>query len=62
MAVVRMDDGARDLFRDYAAEQGVSVSALLEAIARRVHRGRVDMDEAVSEARAIDAERRSRDR
>lgn len=60
MAVVRLDDGARDRFRDYAAEQGVSVSALLEAIARRVHSGRVDMAEAVLEARSIDAERRSR--
>jgi hypothetical protein len=38
----------------------VSVSALLEAIARRLDGGRIDMAEAVAEARAIDSERRQR--
>lgn len=64
MAVVKTSDEARDLLRDFAEKHGITVSALLEAIARRLpvgqdltpHHGAV-----VSEARSIDAERRRRD-
>lgn len=62
--MVRTTDEARELLTEFARRHGVSVSALLEAIARRLpvgqdltpHHGAV-----VSEARSIDAERRRRD-
>lgn len=64
MAVVRTSDDARDLFTEFARRHGVSVSALLEAIARRLPVGddiTPHHAEMVSEAKAIDAERRRRD-
>lgn len=64
MALVRMADEARDMFRDFAERNGVSVSSLLEAIARRLPppgKPSPHHAEVISEARAIDAERRRRD-
>lgn len=58
-----MGDDARDLFTEFAALHGISVSALLEAIARRLpvtDELSAQQEEIVSEARAIDVERRRR--
>lgn len=64
MAVVRVSDEARDLFRDFADQHGVSVSALLESFARRLPPPETKLwprlRDAVEEARAIDVERRRR--
>jgi hypothetical protein len=64
VAVIRTSDDARDLLTAFANAHGVTVSALLEAIARRLppDGGALSPDhvEIVSEARAIDVERRSR--
>lgn len=64
MAVVKTSDEARDLLRVFAEKHGITVSALLEAVARRLPGGEgisAHHIEVVSEARAIDAERRRRD-
>lgn len=61
--MVRLDDGARDLFREFANAHGVTVSALLEAIARRLPPpGTVSEHHSavIEEARSIDVERRQR--
>lgn len=63
VAVLKSSDEARDLFREFAEANGVSVSALLEAIARRLpppDRLTPHHTAVVEEARAIDAERRRR--
>lgn len=66
MAFVRMVDEARDRYRDFCEHHGISMAAFFEAvseqlpsdaeIARTPRQQRV-----ISEARAIDAERRRRD-
>lgn len=62
--MLKTSDEARDLLRDFAESNGISVSALLEAIARRLPPPAGDLTprdrEVVEEARAIDAERRRR--
>jgi hypothetical protein len=64
MAVVRMSDDARDLWTAFARFHGVSVSALLEACAPALTPPGDELDPrmvaVIAEARAIDAERRSR--
>jgi hypothetical protein len=44
----------------YAAAHGVSMTALLEALARHLDKPTIRMTKVVDEARQIDAERRSR--
>ena len=56
---------AHDHWHDFAAEQGVSVSAILEALAAElgdVADGSRALDDVVSNARRIDARRRRRTR
>lgn len=61
--MVKTSDEARELLRDFGERHGVSVAALLEALARRLPVGE-DLPgflaDAVEEARAIDVERRRR--
>lgn len=63
--MVRVGDGARDLFRDFAEAHGVTVAALLEAIAVRLPMDGRELNESqaavVEAARVIDADRRRRD-
>ncbi len=64
-----VSESAHDQWHDFAAENGVSVSALLEALAETVsgrttteaEHGRV-LQEAVNSSRKIDASRRRRRR
>jgi hypothetical protein len=64
VAVVRISDDARDQWKDYADRHGVSVSALLEAMAERLPPPDSELDPrmvaVIEEARAIDVERRRR--
>ncbi len=63
--MVRLSDEARDLWTEFAARHGVSVSALLEAMALSMT-ARADTPltpeqrAVIEEARAIDVERRRR--
>lgn len=52
-----LSEEAHDAWRQFAAEHGVSVTALLEAMAWTLGTVRIDV---VERARAIDAERRAR--
>lgn len=62
--MVRLADDARDLFTEFAGRHGISVAALLEALARRLPADDQPLSAtllaAVEEARAIDVERRRR--
>jgi hypothetical protein len=60
VAVVRIDDAARDALRDFAEANGVSQAALLAALVARLHLSRIDVTEAIEEARAADTEARRR--
>ena len=61
-------DDAHELWHGFAAEQGVSVSAILEAMAPGLTEPdlklnpSLELDEIVSEARRIDSARRRRTR
>ncbi len=58
-----LSDTAHEGWRDFAAEQGVSVSAILESLAPelvRLEDDRSVLDTVVDDARRIDAERRRR--
>ena len=55
-----VSDEAHDYWHDFAAEQGVSVSAILEALAPVLPELEDPGDEVVKAARKIDAERRRR--
>lgn len=60
-----MSDEARDLYRAFAERHGCTMSALLEAMARRLPpdeevKATARQYETIEEARAIDAERRRR--
>lgn len=60
--MVRTSDDARDLLVQFAEENGITVSALLEAFARCLQRDRANVyvADCVEEARSIDVERRRR--
>lgn len=62
VAVVRMSDDARDQWKSCAGRHGVSVAALLEAVAAVLPAETTDprLLAIVEEARAIDVERRRR--
>lgn len=54
-------DGAHDQWHEFAAEQGVSVSAILEALAPELDQAATDgTTKLVTTARQIDAKRRRR--
>ncbi len=58
-----LSDAAHDGWRDFAAGQGVSVSAILESLAAelvRLEDDRSVLGDVVNDARRIDAERRRR--
>lgn len=57
-----LSDESHDAWHDYAAEKGVSVSGLLEAIAQTGTLSWKDNSEVVKAARKIDVERRRRRR
>lgn len=60
--MVRVSDEAREQWKDFADRHGVSVSALLEAMAETLPREVDDpaLLRVIEEARAIDVERRRR--
>lgn len=60
--MVRTSEDARDAWKAYAEDHGVSLAALLEALANQLpgRNGRLDLRAAVDEARAIDVEGRRR--
>lgn len=64
VAVIRTSDDARDQWTAFAASQGVSLSAFLEACAAALPKPGDELDPrmvaVIAEARAIDAERRRR--
>lgn len=63
VAMVRMDDGARDLWMEFAEREGVPLSALLGALANRLPKeGRTPkwLADAVEEARDTGVEGRRR--
>jgi hypothetical protein len=64
VAVVRMSDDARDLWKDFADRQGVTVAGLLEAMAVVLPPEGAVLDPrmvaVIEEAQAIDVERRRR--
>ncbi len=62
-----VSDGAHDQWHGFAAEQGVSVSAILEALAPSLEEQdsaglSLDVKLVITEARRIDAKRRRRRR
>jgi len=62
-----LSDGAHEAWHERAAEHGVSVSALLEAIAKYIAQDPASDDfgsgaEIITTARSIDTERRRRNR
>lgn len=67
MAKLRVSDEARDNFKAFAETHGVSMSALLECFIWKVNPETPWDDltpgqrDAITEARAVDAERRSRE-
>ena len=63
MAMVRVDDGARDRWMAFAESEAVTLASLLGALANQLPReARAPkwLADAVSEARAIDVENRRR--
>jgi hypothetical protein len=58
-----LTEEAHDGWHEFAREHGVTVSALLEVLGRRLRAGELpDRSSMVAEARGIDAQRRSRRR
>ncbi len=55
-----VSSGCHDAWHDFAAEEGVSVSALLEVMGEDL--ASVTTDQLVGQARRVDAERRRRGR
>lgn len=62
----KLSDAAYEAIETFCREQGVTITAALEAWGRRLDRGEFEVVELVeqvmAEAREIDAERRSRRR
>lgn len=57
-----VSDEAHDHWHDFAAENGVSVSAILEALAPELDHIPGPSDHVIKAARKVDAERRRRRR
>ena len=58
VAVVQVGDDVHDTLRDFANAHHVSQVQLIAALVRRLHRGKIDVMEAVEEARSIDTANR----
>lgn len=60
VAVVQVGDDVHDILRDFANANGVTQVQLVAALIRRLHQKRIDVAEAVEEARAADTDGRRR--
>jgi hypothetical protein len=60
VAVVEVSDDVRDILRDFASSQHVTQVQLIAALIRRLHLRRIDVSEAVEEAREADTSSRRR--
>jgi histone H3/H4 len=58
--LVRLSEDADARWQSFAAERGVSVTALIEAFAAHLEQRTVNMADVVTEARSIDSSRRQR--
>lgn len=60
VAVVKIDEGVHDELRDFAEAHGVTQVQLVAALIRRLRQKRIDVAEAIAEARAADIDGRRR--
>lgn len=60
VAVVKVDDSVHDALKDFAVANNVSQVQLVAALIRRLHHGRIDVAEAVEDARSQDTANRGK--
>ena len=60
MAVVQVADDVAAMLRDFAESRGVTQVQLVAAVIRRLHLRKIDVTEAVEEARDADTSGRRR--